>query len=640
MANQLLGAALAYARRGWPIFPCNAIKQPMTINGVLDATTDQAQIERWWQTWPRANIALDVAGAGFMVLDLDPGHDRAALEKTLSGLPPTKLHQRSPRGGEHLFYELSPGEVVAPSASKIAPFVDVRSFHSYVLLAPSTTADGGYTWVGEGKAAYRTDEMVRLANIAKQKSADRDNWLIEADLPENVAAASKWLRESAKIAVEGQGGDNMAYATAAHMKSFGISEALAFDLIWEHWNPRCSPPWSADEVEHLETKIRNGYSYNTSPPGNVTPAYHVAKTQRLFSPIEAEIPTGREINAGRFRFVDRDGMDHIQPPEWLVHDLITQDSYSLLYGTRGAFKTFVALDIALSIATGFSLSEERTWADVPGMGNVLYCAGEGRGSIKNRIAAWERTHNGSEKVHGLVLSDPVPNVAEDWEPFLEGALAMAKDGYKLVVLDTIGRAMQGVNENAQEHASKFTQMVETIKKEFGASVLAIHHAGHEGAAHARGSSVFEADADTVLRIDRNAKDYAVSLSMTKQKDAAQWERPMFCKLSVVKLTPKIESLAAVKTDERNVPKGPSKPSPADEEEVLNIIQAGVVRALASNKARAFTQMELAAIVGCDESVGLSSELLRKRYLVVLREDRKRAVAKAYDPLTRRWRYAG
>ncbi|MEK9724838.1 MAG: bifunctional DNA primase/polymerase, partial [Rhodospirillaceae bacterium] len=216
---------------------------------------------------------VDVGAAGMMALDLDPGHNINTVIERFNGLPETALRSSTPRGGTHLFYRLKPGETVAPSASKVAPHIDVRSLNSYVLLPPSRTDAGSYEWVLTGEPALRTDRMVEVCNTARIKTTDRDEWKIAPDLPENVEAAIRWLTSEARVAVEGQGGDAVAYATAAMLKSFGISEIKASELMWEHWNPRCLPPWDGGEWDHFATKVRNGYSYNTSPPGNITAAY-------------------------------------------------------------------------------------------------------------------------------------------------------------------------------------------------------------------------------------------------------------------------------------------------------------------------------------------------------------------------------
>jgi arylsulfatase A-like enzyme len=243
----------------------------------MDATTSEKKIREWFTTNPFANVAIDVGGAGMMVLDLDPGHDVGDLEAVVGQLPDTQMRAKTPRGGEHLFFRLDEGEVIPPSVSKLSAHVDVRSFNSYVLVYPSRTHDGVYEWECDPatvKPAHRTDTMAEVSSkTARMKSQDRDNWLIKPDIPENVASAVRWLKDDAQIAVEGLGGDATAYATAAYMKSLGISQPMASSLMWEHWNPRCDPPWSSGEWEHFETKIENAYAYNTSPPGNLTQAY-------------------------------------------------------------------------------------------------------------------------------------------------------------------------------------------------------------------------------------------------------------------------------------------------------------------------------------------------------------------------------
>lgn len=634
----LLEAALAYAGRGWPIFPARADKTPYTEHGVIEATTNRETITDWWARWPRANIAMDVGGANMMVLDLDPGHSIKELEASVGPLPATQLEAHTPRGGRHLFYALDPGEVVPPSASKLADHVDVRSFHSYVLLSPSRTDDGAYTWQVEGKPGYRSDEMIRQASVMREKSRDRDNWVIEPDLPENVASATQWLAKDAKISIDGQGGDSTAYATAAMLKSFGISKSNAFDLMWEHWNPRCQPPWDNSQVDHLEEKINNGYSYNTSPPGNITEAYRVAKNQSLFTPVRTENLQGNEFISGRFRIVDRAGMDAISPPEWVIPGVLPLQSYAMLYGPFDTYKTFVALDLALSIATGFA--SESNWV-VTRPGPVLFLAGEGRSGITSRVKAWEQIHWQGNPAEDFYLGDPVPRVSEDVTPLIEAAKRLRPE-FRLVVIDTVGRAMQGLNENAQENASAFTALVQMIQVELGAAVLAIHHTGHDTkSTHARGSSVFGADADALFRMEKIEDDSRRMVVMHnhpdeggKQKDAAPWDKPKHLNMRLVALSPTLDTL---------VPVTAAKPvqSTAGEDltGVAMVLDAAIVSVLKANKLKAWTTRDLAEVVAMRDDIDVGSKSLQNKYMRVLRETKGTAASTAYDPLTKRWRLA-
>lgn len=664
MSSETIEAALGYIKRGWPIFPTRPDKTPLTQHGVQDATLDPAKVKAWWKQWPMANVAINLGASGMMVLDLDPGHSIEELEASVGPLPETQMWATTPRGGEHLFYALDEGETVPPSVAKLAAHVDVRSFNSYVLVWPSRTLDGEYEWQcdpAKVKPAYRSDLMAEKATAtARVKSKERDEWIIEPDLPDNVALAVRWLKGDAKVAIEGAGGDATAYATAAYCKSLGISEYMASQLMWEHWNERCIPPWSPDEWEHLETKVRNAYAYNTSPPGNLTEAYRAEKLAQAFQPVAHTITSedgtsaGQEIQAGRFRIVDWDGAGQSKPPSWLIEDAMPERGYAMLFGPPASYKSFIALDMALTVAMGPNWPQTSVWSSaLEGEGTVLYCAGEGRAQMVNRMKAWSIVHNSGEALPGFFLADPVPHVGspDELEVFIQGALAMNPEGYDLVVIDTVGRAMAGLNENAQEHASKFSNMVQQLQ--YGlldAAVLAIHHSGHENSDRARGSSVFMADVDTMLKVERAENQEASTITMTKQKDAAEWQNPIMVEAksvivdatsettSLAMIAPEPAKIAAVKTTDKASKSNKRRNQHTVNIEADAIIDESVEGLLKSNRLKAFSTRAVADYLNHKHGDLYSSEAIRKLVLRRLIADKTSATHRCFDPLGLRFRY--
>ena len=559
MSRDMMSAALGYAAQGWPVFPCwpkgtvsetggDISKTPLgrlVQNGVLEATTDPARVEAWWTEYPEANIGFALGEAGLLAIDVDPGADFDTIHNLNLDLPETALIARTPRGGHHLFYKIHDDEIVSPSVSKIAPYVDVRSFNSYVLLSPSETDAGVYAWEEQGSPGFRSDEFMRVANSHREKDPERNNWLIEPDLQENINGAIEWLKRDAKIAIEGQGGDHVAYATAAHMRSFGISQELAFELMLEYWNPRNVPPWGEDQLDHLDSKVTNGYEYATSPPGNVTRAYKQAKRQALFkTTFKKTTPAPDTDNGGgdgsaiwelgKFRIRNRAAINHIPEPRWIIEGVIPEDAYVILYAPETNFKTFLALDMALSVATGFPASGTSQFDDetITEPGPVLYMTGEGLGNFKKRIKGWELIHNGSIEASNFHLFEPPPKLVDDIEGIVE-FIRMVSDRYKLIVVDTISRVMQGANENAQETASAFTGLVDELRRAGnGTSVLALHHTNKDGTI--RGSSVFSADADVVLMAERG-DGLDCTLKTIKNKDAPDQTEPLAYELREIDL---------------------------------------------------------------------------------------------------------
>lgn len=143
----MLRAALAYAKRGIPVFPCRTGgKEPLTPRGFKDATTDPRKVHAYWRRWPGANIGVPTGSrSGLLVLDEDRAGAIGELEEEQEPLPAT-TRARTGGGGLHLWFRLPAGVEIRNSAGRLAEGMDVRGEGGYVVAPPSHT-EGAYGWL-------------------------------------------------------------------------------------------------------------------------------------------------------------------------------------------------------------------------------------------------------------------------------------------------------------------------------------------------------------------------------------------------------------------------------------------------------------------------------------------------------------
>ncbi len=217
----------------------------------------------------------------------------------------------------------------------------------------------------------------------------------------------------------------------------------------------------------------------------------------------------------RDRMLSLADIDLLPPPAPLVGDLIDLDSIVLAYGRRGSGKSFVAVDLIASITTG-TRWHGRSIAHRP----AVYVVAEGVAGIGQRFAAWFGAHPtqarpGPDRL--LVLPEPVNLLSPSSVGLF--AQACAEQGAGLIILDTLARCMVGGDENSAKDAGLAIEQLDVIRRATGACVVAVHHSGKSADAGARGSSAFEAAADTVLEI--GTADGITTILCTKQKNHAQ-----------------------------------------------------------------------------------------------------------------------
>ncbi len=250
-------AVLAYARRGWAVFPVAAGKKtPRTANGFLDATTDEAAIRLWWEGKPHLNVGLatgKVSGVWALDVDGEPGAASFMDLEQLHGELPDTLTFRTPRGGRQHLFTIPPG-VTIPSAVAIRPGLDVRGDGGYSVVPPSTRPEGAYAFIRDVPVADPPEWLVELVtNRQPAKNAvATDDLTVEATTFRDHPGAGEGTRnrEAARLA-----GCELAKGAPA--------ATVLVDAIT--WAGRCRPPMALDELRDVLASIAGRESSKPEP---------------------------------------------------------------------------------------------------------------------------------------------------------------------------------------------------------------------------------------------------------------------------------------------------------------------------------------------------------------------------------------
>lgn len=521
MTSKLHEAARAYAVAGRKIFPCRPdSKFPATEHGFHDASSDLAQIDKWWDAEPEYNIAWQPQQEGLCCIDIDGADGETSFEdlQIEQGFLPDTYEITTPRGGRHLYFRGN----LPPTQSKLAPHVDTRGGGSYALLAPSRHSGREYAVTSDKPCAVLPEWPGRL--ISERSKVKAQASFDGLDEPGNISRAKARLRDmvkAGKVAIEGEMGDTLTFATACDMLNLGLSEDVAFEVMDALWNPACQPPWEEDE---LRAKIANAAAYAENEQG----AWAVPPVQDAFAEALGKLTDDDiappEPEDPLFRLWTLEEMDAMPEPTWLLPEAIQEGGTVLLYGPPKSFKTYAALDMSLTIASGL----EGYGRPACEPQEVFYVAGEAAKDVQLRVKAWCLAKGVDYRAVKLRIFPIMPPLVVDPEKrdrFIKALIAFGKRP-ALIVLDTVAKAMRGLNENDAKDAGAFVDVVDGLKRVFDAAILAIHHSGKDEDGP-RGSIVFVADFDTVHKVSREgtADRPMISVMNIAQRTAAERDRP-------------------------------------------------------------------------------------------------------------------
>ena len=322
--NSVLEQANEYIDQGWSILPVKpSEKRPYMTNWLqyqhVKATKEMA--ENWFTSLTGAGVGM-VTGriSGVVVLDIE-SYCKIPIEELLRRYP-TQMVSRTGSGGYHLFY-LYPNDV-PKIANRVGIFegADIRADGGFIVLPPTRHPNGRqYEWV---KTGFPGVFPKALLDIQSQPKAQGDGWITEA------------LRGVS------EGGRN---DTCARLAGYFFRKGLNADIVealLSEWNERNAPPLPMREVR---TTIKSIERSCAVVGGQFTSVEYEDDTKTA-----SKVPENSTFDLLKMRdYVKGYGSEGAS---WLVQDWLPDKSITFLVSPPESYKTWILLDLAVSISTG------------------------------------------------------------------------------------------------------------------------------------------------------------------------------------------------------------------------------------------------------------------------------------------------
>jgi hypothetical protein len=514
--NTLLDAALSYAKRGWHVLPlwwihdgkcacggangCTPGKHPhsqLAPRGCHSATTDENLIRSWWAACPSANIGIATGEAsGIFIVGPDGAKgvaELADLERDNDPLPATPT-AKTGSGGEHIVLQWPANGGIRNKRNHRDLSIDIRGEGGYFVAAPSRNGRGPYRWSADPETTAVAEPPAWLLDWCQDADTKSrgDGMTMQASgddlsIPDRVIA----YLDACPPAVSGDGGHDQTLTVArAVVYGFNLGPEFGYQLLEEHWNPRCIDksgqlcPWSEDEFRR---KCMQAHTV----PFNKPRGYLLGPT-----PVNAQkTPDGRSIYTGPRTIVSSKLQRCEDSALWVWDGYLAGGAVTLFSALFKCGKTTLFSHMLRQSNNGGTFLGRTIKASrflyVTEESETLWAERRDRLGLGDNIAFWPRPFLCK------------PGKAE-WDAFLTDLrIVQEREKYDAIILDSLANLWPVRDENSSG--------------EVGAALMPLHHAmgtaalclvhqmrksdGGEGTA-ARGSGALMAFVDIILEMRR------------------------------------------------------------------------------------------------------------------------------------------
>jgi hypothetical protein len=433
---------------------------------------------------------------GMTIIDFDPRNmdvldsdDESQVEYLIMLI--RKAHKLGPTlevttggGGMHLYYH---GE---SNMRKLEQGVDIKSGRAHQVVGPGSIHPNTRRkyFVSSLKGATIQPLPSTVRPVATHEPGDYVGTGESADIPEG--------------GIE-EGDRNLGlYRYLCKMRAFGVDDDT-LDLLAVITNKtKIHPPMGEQEVQTIANSAKK-FEAGTMALDQLT--------QGVLTNMASERKQRAEIPEG---WITPDQLEAMEEPEYLIEKVLPRYGVGHLVGESYAGKTFVALDMAMRLATG---AEE--WMGHKLLGTperVAYVAMEGGFDLGQRVRAWREMHGGEPSDDILFL---VEQPFDLMGPEAADALDKLDDFQPSVIfIDTQSLAAPRVDENDNSGMTSLMSNVKLMASAYGCLVMLVHHAGFGDKGRERGASSQFANMDVSLFVKKGQSQNAVgSIKMRKLK---------------------------------------------------------------------------------------------------------------------------
>ncbi|MDW4496355.1 AAA family ATPase [Sulfitobacter sp. D35] len=223
--------------------------------------------------------------------------------------------------------------------------------------------------------------------------------------------------------------------------------------------------------------------------------------------------------------LDPDQCASFKPAPYVAKGLIAQGDVACIVGAPGVGKTPAASEIAYCVSLGKEAFGMRTR-----QGGVLYLATENERDMRKRVTALRNRHDYSPDFH--VVADCAGRFTDkDFLTRLKSLIAARRPA--LIVVDTLGAAMPGFEENSSEGMGVVLAICQSLRR-LGPAVLLVHHDTKGGDGLPRGHSSLNGALDMNLALKRGDDGIVVGVP-SKNKNGPSNEPILAFRNEVVEL---------------------------------------------------------------------------------------------------------